>query len=109
MQRRHRNPLQLSAYIEFAPIFRGVFVIEPIQNVLRQPFPMQRRMISQGEDARLRRKIGPRLLETIARLAQTQPPRIALEHLQSPAQSRSQAQRPVVIKPSMIKVTPLSW
>ena len=61
-------------------------------------------MVAKGQHAGLRREIGPGLLEPVAGFAQLEAARVRLQHLQSPAQARGQAQRAVVIKPAVIEV-----
>ena len=79
-------------------------MIEPIEHIARQAFAMQGGMRAEGQHASLRREIGPGLFEPVARFAQFHAARVRLQHLQSPAQRRGEAQRAVVIKPAVIEV-----
>src|SRR5271167_1273927 len=91
--------------VERGPILARLSVVQPIQNVLRQAFTVDRGVISQSRKAGLCGEVRPGLLEAITRFTHSQAARISLEHLQAPTESGSQAQRTVVVEPAVIKVT----
>src|SRR5580704_525012 len=79
-------------------------MVEPIEHIVRQAFGVERRVRTEGQRARLRGKADPGLFETIARFAQPQSPRVRLEQLQPPTESRSEAQRSLMIEPAVVKI-----
>src|SRR5467141_4394091 len=79
-------------------------MVEPIARILWNSFTVQCGMVTEGQHASLRRKVGPSLFQAVTRLVQLTTARVSLQHLQAPAQARCQAQGSMVIEPAVIKV-----
>ena len=55
------------AHVQYSP---GSVVIEPVEHIVRYAFAMKRRMRAEGQNASLRREVGPGLFELVAGFAQ---------------------------------------